>query len=291
MDRENFSLIKSAYMSYNLKSEEMVVKRLLDYIRERLVANQSDLESIIKIYKEHIAFESILKIFDEEASKPDVYKKEKSLKKINDSFYMGKYTTSVGNVVVETSNALTVLKYFVRGIKSRNSITISDIEYEENDLKNCILMIFKSALEKYGYDPNLLSIEAFEECNYSGFDRVIIEFESRYVDNRDDDETNYIYVQSDKFLNEANSDYTNAIAHSMKVELLKGDFEDVMEHLKSKHLKSAVIYTEDRDKAYEFINSVYADNTFVNASLNETEDIVQPDNELYCMKKIIYPVN
>ena len=93
MDRENFSLIKSAYMSYNLKSEETVVKRLLDYIRERLVANQSDLESIIKIYKEHIAFESILKIFDEEASKPDVYKKEKSLKKINDSLYMGKYTT------------------------------------------------------------------------------------------------------------------------------------------------------------------------------------------------------
>ena len=291
MDKENFNLVKKAYMSINLNSEEVTIKRLLGYIRERLIANQSDLEKIIQIYKEHIAFESIIKIFDEEASKPEVYKKEKKLKKINDSFYMGTYTTSVGNIAVETSNALTILKYFVRGIKSRNSITISDIEYADGDFKNCLLMIFKTALEKYGFDSNLLSIEPFEECNYSRFDRVVIEFESRYVDNRSDDDTNYIYLQSDKFLKEANSDYKNAVSSNMKVKLLKGEFSDVIEQLKTRHSRSAVIYTEDRDKAYEFINSVYADNTFVNASLNETEDIKQIDNELYCMKKIIYPIN
>ena len=291
MDKENFNLVKKAYMSINLNSEEVTIKRLLGYIRERLIANQSDLEKIIQLYKEHIAFESIIKIFDEEASKPEVYKKEKKLKKINDSFYMGTYTTSVGNIAVETSNALTILKYFVRGIKSRNSITISDIEYADGDFKNCLLMIFKTALEKYGFDSNLLSIEPFEECNYSRFDRVVIEFESRYVDNRSDDDTNYIYLQSDKFLKEANSDYKNAVSSNMKVKLLKGEFSDVIEQLKTRHSRSAVIYTEDRDKAYEFINSVYADNTFVNASLNETEDIKQIDNELYCVKKIIYPIN
>ena len=80
MDKENFNLVKKAYMSINLNSEEVTIKRLLGYIRERLIANQSDLEKIIQIYKEHIAFESIIKIFDEEASKPEVYKKEKKIK-------------------------------------------------------------------------------------------------------------------------------------------------------------------------------------------------------------------
>ena len=51
--------------------------------------------------------------------------------------------------MVETTNILSVLEYFIKGIKSRNSITISDIEYKENDLKNAVLLIFKNALEKY----------------------------------------------------------------------------------------------------------------------------------------------
>ena len=52
--------------------------------------------------------------------------------KINDNYYSGIYTTSIGTIAVEVDNSKDALKYLVEAIKSRNSVTISDIDYMEN---------------------------------------------------------------------------------------------------------------------------------------------------------------
>jgi hypothetical protein len=213
------------------------------------------------------------------------------MKKVDNQYYYGIYTTSVGNILIETSNTLDVIKYFVKGIKSRNSITISDVEYNENDLKNALLIIFRNALEKYDLDRDLLNIFPYEECKNEWFDKVIIEEENKIITNKTVTGYSYIYLADDVFANMAVSDLSRLSNRGRQVEILKGTFTEVIDKINSEETFAVCIYTEDRDEAYEFINLAQAQNVFVNASLEETEEIENVEDEFYMKKKIMYPIN
>jgi hypothetical protein len=83
----------------------------------------------------------------------------------------------VGVIAVEAYDTLEVIKYFIRAIKSRNAIVISDIEYDDTSIKFLILEIIKEALTKFGIDKNLIMILPYEECYYDYFDRVIFTYD------------------------------------------------------------------------------------------------------------------
>ena len=222
---------------------------------------------------------------------PKLYDTEKVMKKVGNEFYYGTYTTSVGNVLIETSSTLNSLKYFVKGIKSRNSITISDIEYHENDVKNAILLIFKNALEKYKVDSNLLNIIPYEECKNEYFDKVILEDENKTVVNKIHTDYSYIYLADESFASMAVNDLSRLSNRGKQVEILKGSFIDVISKINQETTFSTCIYTSDRELAASFINLAQASNVFVNASLEEAEIIEKIDDEFYTKKKIMYPIN
>ena len=291
MKKEEMNLIKKAYGSYNLNGDEKISNKVLKFVKKRLLKNQKDLETLIEVFKEKISFEDFISCFEKEMEEPDLYKKEKVMKKVGEEFYYGTYTTSVGNILVETTSPLSTLKYFVKGIKSRNSITISDIEYHENDLKNAILLIFKNALEKYNVDDNLLNIIPFEECSNEMFDKVIYEDERKVVSNKIQTEYSYIYLENEDFASMAVNDLSRLSNRGRQVEILKGEFGDVINRINSEKTFSACIYTENRDLAYNFINLAQASNVFVNASLDEAEKLENIEDEFYTKKKIMYPIN
>lgn len=291
MKKEEMNLIKKAYGSYNLNSDEKISNKVLKFAKKRLLKNQKDLETLIEVFKEKISFEDLISCFEKEMEEPDLYKKEKVMKKVGEEFYYGTYTTSVGNILVETTSSLSTLKYFVKGIKSRNSITISDIEYHENDLKNAILLIFQNALEKYKVDANLLNIIPFEECSNEMFDKVIYEEERKVVSNKIQTEYSYIYLENENFASMAVNDLSRLSNRGRQVEILKGEFRDVINRINSEITFSACIYTENRDLAYNFINLTQASNVFVNASLDEAEKLESIEDEFYTKKKIMYPIN
>ena len=291
MKKEEMNLIKKAYGSYNLNGDEKISNKVLKFVKKRLLKNQKDLETLIEVFKEKISFEDFISCFEKEMEEPDLYKKEKVMKKVGEEFYYGTYTTSVGNILVETTSPLSTLKYFVKGIKSRNSITISDIEYHENDLKNAILLIFKNALEKYNVDANLLNIIPFEECSNEMFDKVIYEDERKVVSNKIQTEYSYIYLENEDFASMAVNDLSRLSNRGRQVEILKGEFGDVINRINSEKTFSACIYTENRDLAYNFINLAQASNVFVNASLDEAEKLENIEDEFYTKKKIMYPIN
>lgn len=291
MKKEEMNLIKNAYSSYNLITDEKIANKILKFAEKRLEKNKKNLETLIEVFKEEITFDDLISCFEKEMDEPELYKKEKVMKKVGNEFYYGTYTTSVGNVLIETSSSLSTLKYFVKGIKSRNSITISDIEYHENDLKNAILIIFKNALEKYKVDSNLLNIMPYEECTNEYFDKVILEDENKTVVNKIPTEYSYIYLADESFASMAVNDLSRLSNRGKQVEILKGAFTDVITKINQETTFSTCIYTGDRDLALSFINLAQASNVFVNASLEEAEVIEKIDDEFYTKKKIMYPIN
>ena len=291
MKKEEMNLIKNAYSSYNLITDEKIANKILKFAKKRIEKNKKDLETLIEVFKEEITFNDLISCFEKEMDEPELYKKEKVMKKVGNEFYYGTYTTSVGNVLIETSSSVSALKYFVKGIKSRNSITISDIEYHENDLKNAILIIFKNALEKYKVDSNLLNIMPYEECTNEYFDKVILEDENKTVVNKLNTGYSYIYLADESFASMAVNDLSRLSNRGKLVEILKGSFTDIITKINQETTFSACIYTGDRDLASNFINLAQASNVFVNASLEEAEVIEKIDDEFYTKKKIMYPIN
>lgn len=290
MKKEEMELIKDAYSSYNFIGDEKIANKVLKFVRKRLIKNQNDLETLIDVFKEKITFDDLITCFDKEMEEPELYKKEKVMKNVGNEFYFGTYTTSVGNILIETTSSLNTLKYFVKGIKSRNSITISDIEYHENDLKNAILLIFKNALEKYKVDTNLLNIFPYEECTNEYFDKVILEDENKVVSNKINAGFSYIYLADEAFASMAVNDLSRLSNRGKQVEILKGNFIDVIEKINSETTFSTCIYTGDRELAFSFINLAQASNVFVNASLEEAEEMENTNDEFYTKKKIMYPI-
>ena len=290
MKKEEMNLIKNAYCLYNLNTDEKVSNKVLKFIRKRLLKNQKELETLIEVFKEEIKFDDLIDCFDKEMEEPELYKKEKVMKKVGNEFYYGTYTTSVGNILVETTSSVSALKYFVKAIKSRNSITISDIEYHENNLKNAILLIFQNALEKYKINTHLLNIMPYEECNNEYFDKVILEGENKVVNNKSQTDYSYIYLADEIFASMAVNDLSRLSNKGKKVEILKGEFTDVVNRINSETTFSTCIYTENRDLAINFINLAQAENVFVNASLDEAEDLEDIDDEFYTKKKVMYPI-
>lgn len=289
MNDEQMMLKKNAYKFYNLSHDEQISKKILEYVRLRLVENKDLFEDLIKICGDDITFEDLLDIFDE-TSKNELYKKEKKLSKINDNYYSGVYTTSIGTVAVEVDNTKDALKYLVEAIKSRNSVTISDIDYMENDVKNCLLLLFKSALEKFGLDSNLIDVVPFEECYYENFDRILVLDEKRVVYNKVASDSLYIYLEDKNLESAAYKDMLKFEVKGTKVHLLRGDIDEAIDRINRKHYKAASIYTSSGDAAYKFINLVGADNVFVNASLEYAENLETGESEIYQKKRIMYPV-
>lgn len=289
MNNEQMNLKKQAFKFYNLSHDDMISKKVLEYARLRLVENKELFEDLIRVCGEEITFDDILRVFDETA-KDEVYKKERRLSKVNDNYYVGVYTVSVGNVAVEVTSTLDALKYFIEAIKSRNSVTISDLEYLEYDIKNCLLIIFKNALEKFGLDSNLIDVEPFEECYYENFDKIIVLDENRIISNKEVSDSLFIYLEDNKLESAAYKDMLKFEVKGIKVHLLRGDIDEAIDRINRKHYKAVTIYTSDGDAAYKFINLASADNVFVNASLEYAENVERSENEIYQKKRIMYPV-
>ena len=290
MFEKEIEALNDAYKSYNLNYNKARENEILDYIRSRIVDEQSSLEYIIEQMDEKYSFDDILTTFDEQARKKIIYKRETHLSENKFKFYYGKMTTSVGNIAVECSDTLEVLRYFIRAIQSHNTITISDIEYSEVSVKAALLVIFCEALEKFQIDMNLIMLLPCEECYYDEFDKVLVYDENGLtVTKKAHNYSMFIYIEDAYFESVVENEIGVLEINNKKYRTIRGDFYDVISEINKEVPAGAVIYTQSSVKAYEFMNLVHSSNVFVNTTLMAKEDIEEPDNELYCIRKIMYP--
>lgn len=288
--RENISKLRKATNNYRLNNNYEITENLLKYIQERIIANKNEIEELIKLKKEKYKYEDIKNGINEEIEKEIKYKDYRRMYINKEKFISTSLLMPVGVIAVEAFDTIEVIKYFIRAIKSRNSIAISDVEYDEQSVKFLILEIFKVALEKFGIDKNLIMILPYEECFYKYFDKVIYTYdeigkklsENKY-DYKEESGRQYIYIEDEKLEEIAQKDNTDE-------EVVYGDIEEVIEKINETYSQGAVIYTNDPQMAYKFINLVHSKNVMVNASLQNVENIRKSSNEMYEYKNIILPI-
>ena len=164
---------KRAYEDYNLNREYRLTENILEYIKTRIEENRKEIEKLIKLHKRELKYENIKEVVDKEIEEGIEYKKQINIQKREDSFVSAKYLVSIGIVGIECYDTIEVIKYMIRGIKTRNAVIISDVEYEETDEKHLILEIIKEGLRKFKVDRDVVQIVPYEECDYEKCDKVI----------------------------------------------------------------------------------------------------------------------
>lgn len=285
---EEIKLLNNAYKIYNLDNREDLSNKILNYISTRIIANRFTFEQMIKVLNADISFYDILNTFNNAYKEKEYYKENISYKQGTD-YYSGILPMPIGNIVVETNDVLEVIKYFVRGIKSRNTITISQTEYNELSLSNMILIIFVEALAKFNISRNTLMILPFEECFYDEFDEVIIlENENTIVKQKEFSKISIIYEQDTSFANEIKIEEEKLKENNIIYKVINGNFDDALNTIKKQRPVSVSIYTKSSNIAYDFINLAHSQNIFVNSSILNSEKLDNKNN-LYYKKKIMYP--
>lgn len=286
---EEIKLLDNAFRIYNLNDNPDLSKNVLDYILSRLISNRKNFEKMIEMLKADISFNDLLNAFNEAFREKDFYKKSNNYRQ-GSNYYTGDFPMPIGNILVETNNVLDVIKYFVGGIKSRNTITISQTEYYELSLSNMVLIIFIEALAKFNISRNTLMILPFEECEYEEFDEVIeIDNGKVNIKQKEFSLKNIIYIEDHAFDEEIKIETERLIARNINFEIINGTPESVLETIKKEKPKGAAIYTRNASIAYDFITLASSQNVFVNSSLLNSEELNDKTNKFYYKKKIMYP--
>lgn len=287
---DNISKLKNATNNYILNNNYKVEENLLKYIQQRIIANRNEIEELIRLKNEKYQYEDIKNKITEEIEQKTEYKNYRRMYINQEKFISTSLLMPIGIIAVETFDTIEVIKYFIRAIKSRNSIAISDVEYDEQSVKFLILQIFKEALKKFGIDSNLIMILPYEECFYKYFDKVIYTYdktgeklpENKY-DSKKESEKIFIYIEDKKLEEIAKKDNTEG-------EILSGNIEEAIEKINETYSKGATIYTSNSESAYKFINLIHSKNVMVNTSLQNIKDTIKSPNEMYEYKNIIFPI-
>ena len=287
MMEKEYSSVRKAYEKYNTDDDYKKEEKILKYVIERIEANKDEIDKMLKICKRKYTYEDVKKLITKINAEKFEYKSEINLKQREDKFVSGKYSTSIGVIAVECFDTIEVLKYMLNGIKTRNAIIISDVEYEENDDKNLFQVIINEALKKFGLE-NLILVMPYEECNYELCDKVIYTYEKKQNEEKPNTNKLYVYVEDENLREDAIKEYEQERTNNKEVELIEGELEEVIETLNREVSQGVVIYTTDSKKAYKFMNLVTSYNVFVNATLANKEEVSKNKNELLMTKKIMY---
>lgn len=289
MMKDNFYKLEEASREYRLNNQYELTKNVLGYIKNRIKANESEIRNLINLQKEDITYEDIFNIISKEIEEDDSYKRYAKLKINKEKFLSTCIAMPIGVIAIEVYDTQEVIKWYIRAIKSRNAIAISDVEYAEDNVKSLVLLIIKEALKKFEISENLIMLLPYDECFYEYFDKVIYTYddvgnhlEVPKIEGKEKTEEMYVYLEDESFKDEATKN-RNAI-------MVTGNIDEVIENINKKKSKGAVIYTKDVNKAYTFINLVNSQNVFVNANLENVQDTIRKDDILYEYKNIIIPI-
>ena len=288
MMEKEYKKAREAYNQYNLNTEYKKEEKILKYIGERIRENQKEIQEMLKIEKSELTYENIKEEIEKEIKKKSEYKNQIVLKKGQNNFVSTIYKTSIGVIAIEVYELIESIRYMIKAIKSRNAVIIADVEYEEKDVKGIILLIIREAIKKFGINEDIIQRLPYEEVDYEKCDKVIYTYTNKKAMDKEKTKKLYVYVEDERLENEARKEYERLLENNEEVEIVKGNIEEVINKINTKISKGTVIYTQDPQKGYRYINLVRSENVFVNASLCNIEKMEESQDELLMNKKIMY---
>ena len=284
--------IKSARRAYNdyvLVNDSELDVRVKNYILERIKENKKEIEELMKYLEREKTYEDIEKAIKDEIEKTCRYKRQVNLRKRKDNFVEVTYETGIGIVALEAYDVEEVVRYIIRAIRTSNALIVSDVEYNEDDDKHLIMYIIKEAIKKSNISENIINIVPYEECDYEKCDKVIYTYENK-VKNENIKRSSklYIYVENEELRKEAQEEFEKEKNIGKDVEIITGKVEEVIEKINNEKVEGTVIYTKSPKIGYRYINQVNAKNIFVNATLENMENVEESKDNMLIKKKIMY---
>ena len=271
-------------------------EKVLKYVKERFEANRNEIEDMIKLTKSGIKYEDIIEIINDEITNPTEYKSKVSWLLDDNGFTKAQLYMPIGLIGVETTDDLMALKYWLRAIKSHNVVEIIDINFNEQDLKHFMLFLIQTSISECGINKDIIGVVPYEEAFEEDYDKIIYTQDDdlnilekfRYMDKEKEDKY-YIYLEDERFKEEAERECDRLSKKGMNVEKISGEYEKLVEKLNNKYSKGAVVYTQSSELAYNAVNDINSENVFINVSLINAES-EEDKKELYIEKTIAYPL-
>ena len=280
---------KIAYQDYVLNSDYELGENIYKTIKERLSINEEAIKKLIEINKESITYSKIIELLDEEKQNLQEYKKTNIMAKIDNKFIFSQYQVPVGIIAIKTNDSNIVIQNIFRALFTRNAIVVIEKEYKDKSIENLILLIVQECLKKFNINENIIQIvknDAIKENDLYEFD-IVISANNETINRKETDKM-YIYEEDEYFVDIVQSELKKLRLSGKSVELVKGEMEACIEKINKNKAFGVCIYTQDRKKAYKFINLVKSENVFFNGTLLNAKKTKEINNVYLTLKNLVY---
>lgn len=280
---------KTAYQDYVLNSDYKLGENIYKTIRERLNINKDAIEKLIEINKEATTYSEINELLVKEEQNLQEYKKTNIMSKIDNKFIFSQYQVPVGIIAIKTNNSYIAIQNIFRAICTRNAIVIVEKEYNDKSIEKLILLIVQECLKKFNINENIIQIvdsKLINENDFNEFDIMILE-DGQAISKEKTDKM-YIYQEDDYFAEIIKSEVKKLKLNGNNVEILNGQMDDCIEKINKNRAFGVCIYTQDRKKAYKFINLVNSENVFFNGTLLNASKTKKLNSIYLALKNLVY---
>ena len=280
---------KDAYQKYVLNSDYKLGENIYKTIRERLNINKDAIEKLIEINRDAITYREIIELLDKEEQNLQEYKKTNIMTQIDSKFIFSQYQVPVGIIAIKTNNSHIAIQNIFKAVCTRNAIIVIEKEYNDKSIENLILLIVQECLKKFNVDENIIQIinnDAVNENDLNEFD-IIISEDGKTIDRAETDKM-YIYEEDEYFADIIQDELKGLELNGKSVEIIKGKMEDCIEKINKDKTFGVCIYTQDRKKAYRFINLVKSENVFFNGTLLNAKKTKKINNIYLTLKNLVY---
>ena len=252
---------RRAYRKYVINNTNKISEDILSYISNKIYENEEKIRKIIEINKDSISFFDIVQLIEEEKKSINQFKLRNN--------ELSCYQVPVGVIGVLCQDAKQAILGMLKAISTRNSVIILENDYNKYSTEALICLIIQECLKNFYIDDNLVQIVDKIEVDLSKLDRIINESNN---------------VEDEKFRNiiclyQEDGSYDNKVVKEVErlklldeysdfdIEVVKGDFGNVIDFLNNKRVFAVCMYTNNSQKAYKFMNWVNAENIFVNTGV------------------------
>ncbi|MBR3133161.1 MAG: hypothetical protein IKG42_03715 [Clostridia bacterium] len=264
---------------------------IIDKIKNEFLNNKDKILEIIDLEKKNwdydIDFDKLLGIFDKYENKESV---------INNDFKNTKeFVSGIGRVAfINQTNPYSILSMILISIRTDNDVVFF-LKDKLLAINTILVEIARKVSDRIShinsntYEDFYSTQEKYDCVVYFGNKFEYLDFSRRVTIKSIFENSNEIYVFIDdrSFKDEFMAMDKFAYYNDINIRYYSEDFENSIKKINDFGvLKNAAIYTKDRQKAFEFLQKVKAENVYVNTNPCKNYEFDFDESKLVFMKKM-----
>ena len=271
---------RKAFRKYSINNVKNISSNVIEYTMQKLEENEHQINQIIKINEDFITYDEIVEMLNSEYNH---IKKFKSKTKI-----AGAYKFPIGVIGVECDSAREAISSIFKAISSRNAVIVLHDNYNKYSTESLVLLIVKECLKNFYIDDNIVQMFPKEEIDLKKLNKYVSRNAS--IEN-DRDQSIYIYQDDDIYSEDVKKEVerlqNSEIYKTFDIKPIKGEFRDVVNYLSSNKASAVCMFTDNKQRAYKFINWIDSPNIFINSEVVGCKKITGNHNAFYSAKYIV----